>query len=87
MPRKPPAPPKTLLGRDRNKVKFTKWGFYFKDGKKPQNSMKRLREVASIQTARVPGKPNQPLVLEKVSNNKVEVAYPLPVSADTCTRF
>ena len=29
----------------------------------------------------------QPLVLEKVSTNKVEVAWPLPVSADTCARF
>ena len=33
------------------------------------------------------GQKLQPLVLEKVSNNKVEVAWPLPVSADTCTRF
>jgi len=80
-------PPKTFLGRDRNKVKFTKWGFYFKDCKKPQNSMKRLREVASIQKARVPGKKLQPLELEKVSNNKVEVGWPLPVSADSCARF
>ena len=49
--------------------------------------MKSLTEAASIQKARVPGRPNQPLVLEKVSNNKVEVAWPLAVSADTCTRF
>ena len=87
MPRKHPTPPKPLLGRDRNKVKFTKWCFYVKDCKKPQNFMKSLMEVASIQKARVPGQKLQPLVLEKVSNNKVEVAYPLPVSADTCTRF
>ena len=69
MPRKPPAPPKILLGRDRNKVKFTKWGFYVRDGKKPQNSMKSLTKAASIQVARVRGMPHQPLVLEKVSNN------------------
>ena len=49
--------------------------------------MKKLRDCASIQKARVPGGPNQPLVLEKVSRNKVEVAWPLPVSADTCARF
>ena len=79
MPRKPPAPQPTLLGRDRNKVKFTKWGFYVRDGKKSQNSMKSLTQVASIQKARVPGQKLQPLVLEKVSNNKVEVAWPLPV--------
>ena len=30
--------------------------------------------------------PNQPLVLTKVSKNKVEVAWPFPVSADTCVR-
>ena len=76
-----------LRGRDRNKVKFSKWGFYFKAGKKPQNSMKRLKAAASIHKARVPGSTNQPLVLEKVSKNKVEVAWPLPVSADTCARF
>ena len=83
----PMSPKVNLLGRGRNKVKFTKWGFYFKDCKKAQNSMKRLREAASIQKARVPIMKLQPLVLEKVSNNKVEVAWPLPVSADTCTRF
>ena len=87
MPRKPPAPQPTLLGRDRNKVKFTKWGFYVRDCKKRQNSMKSLMEVASIQMARVRGSLYQPLVLEKVSRNKVEVAWPLPVSADTCVRF
>jgi len=76
-----------LLGRDRNKVKFTKCGFYVRDGKKPQNSMKMLMEAASIQKARVPRMKLQPLVLEKVSRNKVEVGWPLPVSADTCVRF
>ena len=76
-----------LRGRDRNKVKFSKWGFYFKAGKKHQNSMKRLKAAASSHKARVPGSTNQPLVLEKVSRNKVEVAWPLPVSADTCARF
>ena len=49
--------------------------------------MKSLMKAASIQMARVRGSWYQPLVLEKVSNNKVEVAWPLPVSADTCTRF
>ena len=75
-----------LLGRDRNKVKFSKWGFYFKAGKKPQNSMKRLKAAASSHKARVPGG-HSSLVWEKVSKNKVEVAWPLPVSADTCARF
>ena len=80
--------PKASRGRDRNKVKFSKWGFYFKgDGEKPQNSMQSLRAAASTQKARVPGGPNQPLVLEKVSRNKVEVAWPLGVSADTCSRL
>ena len=83
----PMLPKAFLLGRDRNKVKFSKWGFYFKAGKKPQNSMKRLKAAASIHKARVPGSTNQPLVLEKVSRNKVEVAWPLPVSADSCARF
>ena len=49
--------------------------------------MKRLRANAITQKARLPGKPNQLLALEKVSTNKVEVAWPVPVSADTCTRF
>ena len=49
--------------------------------------MKRLKAAASSHKARVPGSTNQPLVLEKVSRNKVEVAWPLPVSADTCARF
>ena len=80
-----------LLGRGRNKVKFSKWGFYSQGGwKDPMcwpRTMKRLKAAASIHKARVPGSTNQPLVLEKVSNNKVEVAWPLPVSADTCARF
>ena len=80
--------PKASLGRDRNKVKFSKWGFYIKgDGKKPQNSMQSLRDAGSTQMARVPGGPNQPLVLTKVSKNKVEVAWPLAVSADTCVQL
>ena len=31
--------------------------------------------------------PNQPLVLEEVSRNKMEVAWPLAVSADSCALF
>ena len=54
--------PKASLGRDRNKVKFSKWGFYLKGGKTPQTSMKSLRAAASTQNARVPGRPNQLLV-------------------------
>ena len=77
--------PKASLGRDRNKVKFSKWGFYLKgDGKKLQNSMKGLTEAASIQKARVRGRPNQPLVLTKVSQKKVDVVWPLAVCADAC---
>ena len=49
--------------------------------------MESLRAAASTRKARVRGKPNQPLVLEKVSRNKVEVAWPLAVSADTCVRL
>ena len=82
----PMLPEAILLGRDRNKVKFSKWGFYLKDTH-PQVSMQSLRAAASIHKARVPGRTNQPLVLEKISRNKVEVAWPLPVSADTCARF
>ena len=80
--------PKASLGRDRNKVKFSKWGFYFKgDGKKLQNYMQSLSDAGRTQKARVPGGPNQPLVLTKISKNKVEVAWPFAVSADTCVRL
>ena len=78
----------SLRSRDRNKVKFSKWGFYFKEEVEGHAMrLKRLKAAASIHKARVPGSTNQPLVLEKVSKNKVEVAWPLPVSADTCARF
>ena len=81
-------PKASLRGRDRNKVKFSKWGFYLKGGCcQRSGSMKSLRDGASIQIARVPGGPNQPLVLEKVSRNKMEVAWPLVVSADSCALF
>ena len=77
--------PKAILGRGRNRVKYCKWGFYLKgDGRTAQLSMKNLRATATTQMARVPGGPNQSLVVEKVSKNKVEVAWPLPVSADSC---
>jgi len=80
--------PKASFGRDRNKVKFSKWGFYLNgDGKKPQNTMTSLRAAASTHKARVPGGANQALVVEKVSRNKVEVSWPLAVSADTCARL
>ena len=63
-------PKATLLGRRRNKVKFSKWGFYLKDTQKPQVSMESLRAAASNQKARVKGMPNQSLVLERVSKKK-----------------
>ena len=81
---------KASFGRDRNrnKVKFSKWGFYLKGvGSKLQKTMTSLRAAASTVKARVPGGPNQDLVLEKVSRNKLEVSWPLQVSADTCARF
>ena len=77
--------PKAILGRGRNKLKYCKWGCYFKgDGRRAQLSMKSSRATATTQKARVLGGPNQSLVVEKVSKNKVEVAWPLPVSADSC---
>ena len=79
-------PKATLLGRRRNKVKFSKWGFYLKDTQ-PQVSMQSLRAAASKQKARMKGMPNKSLVLERVSQKKMEVAWPRPVSVDSCTRF
>ena len=80
--------PKASLGRDRNKVKFSKWGVYIKgDGQTLQNSMQRMKAAVSTHKARGRGGPNQPLVLTKVSKNKVEVAWPHAVSADTCVRL
>ena len=80
--------PKASLGRDRNKVKFSKWGFYLKfDGPKSHNSVQKLMDVCRTHKARVPGGKNQPLVLTKVSKTKVEIAWPLAVAADTCTRL
>ena len=77
-----------MLGRDRNKVKFNIWGFYLKgDGKGPQSAWKSLKAAAESHKARVPGRANQALGLEKVSRNKVHVSWPLPVSADACTRL
>ena len=63
--------PKAILGRGRNKVKYCKWGFYLKgDGRRAQLSMKSLRATATTQKARVPGGPNQSLVVEKVSKKQ-----------------
>ena len=77
--------PKAILGRGRNKVKYCKWGFYLKgDGSMAQQTMKLVREGASGQKARAGGGPRQALVVEKVSKTKVEIAWPLPVSADSC---
>ena len=77
--------PKAILGRGRNRVKYCRWGFYLKgDGRRAQLSMKSLRATATTQKARVPRGPKQSLVVGKVSKNKVEVAWPLPVSADSC---
>ena len=80
------------IGRDRNIVRFHKWCVYIKDegpinGEGPflQRTLDKLKDVKT-RTARVPGLPNQPLVLTKVSKNKVEVTWPFPVSADTCVR-
>ena len=79
------APPRASLGRDRNKVKFSTWGVYLRvDAAK---SLDKMRKAAKSQKARVPGQPNQPLKLTKVSKAKVEIAWPLPVVADNCVRF
>ena len=74
----------TGCGRDRNKVKFSKWGFYGKD--EHQNIMQSLRDAGKTQKSRVPGG-YQPLVFTKVSKNKFEIAWPLGVGADPCIRF
>ena len=78
----------TGCSRDRNKVKFSKWGFYINgDGKdEHQNIMQSLRDAGKTQRSRVPGG-YQPLVFTKVSKNKVEIAWPSGVSADSCIRF
>ena len=79
--------PRANFGRERNKVKFNIWGFYLKgSGNKPHNTLTKLRAAASRHKARVPGRPNTALVLQKVSPTKVEVSWPLAVSADACTR-
>ena len=68
-------------------MKFNIWGFYLKgDGKGLQNTLTSLKAAAKTHKARVPGSPNQALVLQKVSRNKVQVSWPLPVSADACAR-
>ena len=78
---------KANFGRERNKVKFNIWGVYLRgEGETPQNTLKSLRNTISSHKARFPGKPNQALVLQKVSRNKVEVSWPLAVPADTCAR-
>ena len=78
--------PKAALGRGRNQVKYGRWGFYLTgDGRLAQQTMKLVEQGASCQKARAEGGgPRQALVVEKVSKTKVEIAWPLPVSADTC---
>ena len=79
---------KANLGRERNKVKFATWGFYLLgEGLEPQNSLKRLREVAGTSFTRVSGEPNQGLGLEKVSKNKVQLTWPAGVGADACAHI
>ena len=77
----------TGCGRDRNKVKFSKWGFYINgDGKdEHQNIMQSLRDAGKTQRSRVPGG-YQALVFTKVSKNKFEIAWPHSVCADSCIK-
>ena len=49
---------KAILGRERNKMKYCKWGFYLQgDASRAQLTMKLVREAASAQKAcnSVPG--------------------------------
>ena len=78
--------PPAGLGRDRNKVKASKWGFYITAN--PQNSLKHMREVASrFRAVRRGG--SETLVVEKQggSSNRVEVVWPQAVCCDSCVRF
>ena len=85
--RRHPILPAAILGRARNKVKFNIWGFYLKgEGKKLQTTLRRLKAAAQTHKARVPGRANQALALQKVSRNKVQIGWPRPVSADACAR-
>ena len=73
-------------------MKFSKWGFYLLgEGPQQQSTMKDLRIAASTRTVRVPkgavGTRHQPLVLKKVSKNKVVIAYPLAVSRYSCVHL
>mgnify|MGYP007031089563 CR=1 FL=1 len=62
-----------------NVAKPSKWGIYIKgDGQKNSRILKSLRAAVATQKARVPGGPGKSLALEKVSRQKVEVAWPLP---------
>ena len=78
----------TGCSRDRNKVKFSKWGFYTNgDGKEEhQNIMQSLRDAGKTQRSRVRGGYIS-LVFTKVSKNKFEIAWPHPVGADSCIAF
>ena len=57
----------TGCGRDRNKVKFSKGGFYGKD--EHQNIMESFWDAGKTQNSRVPGG-YQPLVFTKVSKTR-----------------
>ena len=79
--------PAANFGRGRNKVKFDVWGFYLKgEGKGLQDTVKSLKAATETRRARVRGSAMQALTFEKVSRNKVQISWPLPVSADACAR-
>ena len=84
-------PPKSYFGRgrNRNQLKFSKWGFYLRgDEMKQGRTMKSLKAAAKNYKARVQGEANQALVLRKIYRSKVEykveLSWPQPVSADCC---
>ena len=81
--------PKSCGGRDRNKTRFSKWGFYLK-GEEPRTitkNIKKLRDTCDTSRARVPGGGNtEKVVLEKVTDRRVELTWPKPISHDNCAR-
>ena len=91
-------PPKSYFGRgnfnrgrNRNRIKFSKWSFYLKgDDIKQGMTMTCLKAAAKNHKGRVQGG-SKNLVLRKVYRSKVEykveLSWPQPVSADSCAQI
>ena len=74
------------LGRDWNRMKSDKWSFYLRsEGEESRTTLNMVKAATAAHKAKVPGG-SAALELQKISRNKVQIAWPRPVCADSCSK-